>query len=121
MTVLLVLLGTILALPTTTNAQLVFQEEAADPDFKTLIKTYEPGKNFSHQSIVLKTSVLSRYIKGQEQCTTETEASAEASVIFGRTASAEASAKTAEPPKQQKNANIWRFLPFFYLLSLEIH
>ena len=48
MTVLLVLLGTILALPTTTNAQLVFQEEAADPDFKTLIKTYEPGKNFSH-------------------------------------------------------------------------
>ena len=43
MTVLLVLLGTILALPTT-NAQLVFQEEAADPDFKTLIKTFEPGK-----------------------------------------------------------------------------
>ena len=61
MTVLLVLLGTILALPTTTNAQLVFQEEAADPDFKTLIKTYEPGKNFSHQSIVLKTSVLTTY------------------------------------------------------------
>ena len=48
------------------------------------------------------------------QCTTETEALAEASANSGRNSSAEASVKIAKPPNRQKNVILGEFWSTFF-------